>query len=194
MINKKSLIQKTPQIHKLNDVGTQKIETPRILLRKFTIDDASDMFKNWAADPEVSRYLNWLPHKSLDETKELLNLWVKEYENEHCYRWCIVNKENNQAIGNIDVVHLFKDACTCEIAYAISRKYWGKGIMTEILKSVINYLFEKANFNRIQARFDVDNPASCRVMQKAGLSYEGTMRQSNTKNNGKFCSCTLYSI
>ena len=76
----------------------------------------------------------------------------------------------------------------------MSREYWGQGLMTEIFKAVINYLFEKANFNRIQARFDVDNPASCRVMQKAGLSYEGTMRQSNTKNTGHFCSCTLYSI
>lgn len=189
-----TLIQKTPQLHKLNSVGTQNIETDRILLRKFNLNDADDMYNNWATDPEVSRYLNWLPHKSLDETKELLNLWLKEYENEHCYRWCIVNKETNQAIGSIDVVHLFKDACCCEIGYAMSRKYWGQGIMTEVLKSVINYLFEEANFNRIQARFDVDNPASCRVMQKAGLSYEGTMRQSNTKNTGHFCSCTLYSM
>ena len=189
-----SLIQKTPQIHKIYNVGTQNIETDRILLRKFKIEDANDMFKNWAADPEVPKYLNWLPHKSLDETKELLNLWIKEYDNEHCYRWCIVNKENNEAIGSIDVVHLFKDACCCEIGYAMSRKYWGQGIMTEAFKSIISYLFEKANFNRIQARFDVDNPASGRVMQKAGLSYEGTMRQSNTKNNGQFCSCTLYSI
>ena len=66
--------------------------------------------------------------------------------------------------------------------------------MTEVFKAVIAYLFDEANFNRIQARFDVDNTASGRVMQKAGLSYEGTMRQSNTDNTGHFCSCTLYSI
>ncbi|MBR1779065.1 MAG: GNAT family N-acetyltransferase [Clostridia bacterium] len=189
-----SFIQKTPQLHKLNDVGTQNIETKRILLRKFKVEDSPYMYNNWAKDPEVSRFLNWLPHRSIEETEELLTLWETEYQKAHCYRWCIVHKELDEPIGSIDVVHIFEDACCCEVGYAMSRNFWGQGIMTEVFKEVIAYLFEKANFNRIQARFDVENVASGKVMQKAGLSYEGTMRQSNTKNTGQFCSCSLYSI
>lgn len=191
---KTSYLQSTPKLHILRDVGTKTIETERLLLRKFKVEDAKDMYNNWATDPEVSRYVNWLPHKCIEETEEIISLWVSQYENEHCYRWCIVDKASNEAIGSIDVVHLFKEASCAEIGYAMSRKFWGRGIMTEVFKAVIAYLFDEANFNRIQARFDVDNLASGRVMQKAGLSYEGTMRQSNTDNTGHFCSCTLYSI
>ncbi len=83
---------------------------------------------------------------------------------------------------------------TCEIGYIISKKEWNKGIMTEALKAVIKYLFDKVNFNRIQLRHMVDNPASGKVMLKCGMKYEGVLRQYGLKNTGERCDTTIYSI
>ena len=61
----------------MKKVGTQTIETERLILRRFTVEDAGDMYKNWASDPEVTKYLTWPPHESVEFTKSLLADWVK---------------------------------------------------------------------------------------------------------------------
>lgn len=64
----------------MNKAGTQNIETKRLLLRRFKIEDAEDMYNNWASDPEVTRYLTWPTHSSVDVTRDLLTDWVIRYE------------------------------------------------------------------------------------------------------------------
>ena len=94
------------------------------------------------------------------------------------YKWAICLKENpDSVIGDISMVDMDEAVNACEVGYILSKDYWGQGLMTEALKAVLIYLLQDARFNRVTARFVRANPASGRVMAKAGMSYAGTFRQ-----------------
>ena len=178
----------------MKNIGTQPIETERLLLRKITMNDASDMFNNWASDEEVTKYLTWDAHETIDGTKAIISMWEKELEQDDCYRWCIELRENNQVIGGIDVVKLNIDLESAVIGYCMSKKYWNKGIMTEALIAVQDYLFQHVGLNRIEAYHDTRNPASGKVMEKAGMSFEGIKRQGAKDIKGNFRDISMYAI
>lgn len=144
--------------------------------------------------------MSWQPHKKIKETKKLLRKWNRAYRNRKVYNWAIELKEIGQLVGSIAVV---KDNVTWyngkkaivekEIAYSIGHNWWGKGIVTEALKAVIEFLFTNTDTTRITAKHDTNNPASGKVMQKAGMQYEGTLRAFGTSNNGVGDLC-VYSI
>lgn len=177
----------------MNHIGTQQIETGRLILRPFTMADAMAMFENWASDPEVTKYVTWPTHSSVEITRMVLRDWTDSYESPDRYNWAIVLKEDGKLIGNISVVRLFEDVDACEIGYCMGRPWWGRGIMTEAMRAVIDYLFENVGFNRISARHDPRNVGSGRVMQKSGMTYEGTLRQVDRNNTG-LCDASYYSI
>lgn len=82
---------------------------------------------------------------------------------------------------------------TAELGYYIAEEYWGKGIMTEAVKQICKYVFEKSDVIRIYAEPFAYNMASCRVLEKAGFQYEGTLRK-NAVKNGKIIDMKMYSI
>ena len=168
----------------MNKTGTRTIETERLILRRFTIKDANDMFNNWASDPKVAEFLTWTAHQSVDFTKELIKGWIDEYEDGTYFNWVIELRENGQAIGNISVVNLDENIDAAEIGYCMSRNYWGQGIMPEALKAVADYLFDEVGLNRVAACHDVNNAKSGRVMEKAGMRLEGTLRATGRNNKG----------
>src|SRR5690554_324686 len=174
--------------------GTEMLETERLILRRFTIDDADAMFNNWANDPEVTKYLTWLPHGKVDITRNLLESWIKEYEDLEKYNWTIVLKNIGKPIGSISVVEASNIWERAEIGYCMGKKYWNQGIMTESLKAVVNYLITQIGFKRIQATHHVDNPASGKVMLKTGMKYEGRLRKYIKNNQGQFVDCDMYAI
>lgn len=81
--------------------GTILLETERLILRQFRESDAEDMFRNWAGNPNVARYLTWPAHSSAEVTKGLMKLWVSQYSDPANYQWCIEYRENHQAIGSL---------------------------------------------------------------------------------------------
>lgn len=168
----------------MNKIGTQTIETQRLILRRFRIEDADDMFNNWASDPEVTRFLTWPPHPGVEVTRGVLAEWIAEYKDGGYFNWVMEYKETGEAIGNISVVKLNEDIEAANIGYCMSRKYWGRGLMPEALKGVMNYLFDVIGLNRVAACHDVDNPASGRVMDKAGMVQEGIHRAAGKNNLG----------
>lgn len=157
----------------INHAGTQTIETNRLILRKHEITDADDMFKNWVTDPKVSRFLSWEPHKGIDETKTLLKGWIEDYKKQDTYHWIIVFKNVMQAIGYIYLDELDDTYDSASVHFALSRKYWNKGIMTEALSSVLRFCFEKLELNKVETTHIVGNEASGRVMAKCGMEIEG---------------------
>lgn len=159
----------------LNHVGTQIIETERLILRRFDDNDAKDMFDNWATDPEVSKFWCWKPHKNIEETKSLLLNWIKEYSNLKTYHWVIILKSNLQAIGYIYINEFDDFNNNCEIHFALSRHYWNKGIMSEACKGVMLFAFKVIGIENIYTQHHIDNHASGRVMQKCGMSYIKTI-------------------
>lgn len=177
----------------MNKVGTQKIETQRMLLRRFNIEDADDMYSNWASDPEVTRYLTWPAHASVEVTRNLLTDWVTRYKDGGYFNWVMEYKETGKVIGNISVVKLNESIEAADMGYCMSRAYWGKGLMPEALTAVIKYLFEVVGLNRVAACHDVKNPKSGRVMDKAGMRQEGILRAAG-KNNLGICDEAWHAI
>ena len=91
----------------MNHIGTKTIETERLILRQFTVEDSQAMFENWASDDEVTKYLTWPTHTSEEISKSILRDWVDSYKMPDTYNWAITLKSlNNQPIGNIAVVEV----------------------------------------------------------------------------------------
>ena len=164
--------------------GTKTIETERLVLRPFKADDAEPMYRNWASDPEVTKYLTWPTHRSTEESKQVIADWTEQLKDPAFYQWAIELKEIEEPIGSISVIWIREDIAACEVGYCLSERFWGKGIMPEALAEVIRFLFEEVGMNRIQATHDARNPNSGRVMEKCGMLYEGTMRQASRNNQG----------
>lgn len=168
----------------MNKAGTQTIETERLVLRRFKLDDAEDMYSNWTSRPKVNKFLTWPLHPSADFTRHLLEGWIARYEDGGYFNWVIEYKENGTVIGNISVVELNEKIESAAIGYCMSDDYWGRGIMPEALKAVMDYLFDVVGLNRVCACHDVNNPKSGRVMDKAGMKREGILRDAAGNNQG----------
>jgi ribosomal-protein-alanine N-acetyltransferase len=173
------------RIRSMTHIGTQTIETERLILRRLEAGDAPAMFKNWCSNSEVTKYLSWPTHQTLSDTEEVLTRWLESYEKDDFYLWGITVKENGpEPIGSISVVEKDDRAEWVAIGYCIGREWWGKGIVPEALAGVIKFLFENVDVNRIEASHDPANPASGAVMRKCGMTYEGTLRQGHRNNQG----------
>ncbi|KNY25860.1 GNAT family N-acetyltransferase [Pseudobacteroides cellulosolvens] len=177
----------------MKNLGTVRIETERLILRRFNMSDAEDMYNNWANDDRVTKFLTWPAHSNVDISREVLRSWTNDYSNEKFYQWCIELKEINQAIGSISVIHLSEEVNYVEIGYCIGYNFWNKGITSEALKAIIKFFFNDVQVNRIEARHDTKNPKSGKVMEKCGLVYEGTRIQAD-KNNTGICDIALYGL
>ena len=120
----------------LTHKGTQTIDTSRLILRRAILEDAQHMFRNWASDPEVTKYLTWPVHGSIAVSETVIRSWIQEYEKDSCYQWMIVLKEIGEPIGSISVVRQNDSVEEAEIGYCIGSPWWHKGVMTEALNAV----------------------------------------------------------
>ena len=177
----------------MTHLGTKSLETPRLLLRPFTLGDAPAMYRNWASDPEVTKFLTWPAHESEALTAQLLASWEEEYRNENYYSWAIVLKAIREPIGSISVVGIKDRVEAAVIGYCIGKQWWHQGITSEAFARVIRYLFDEVGFNRIEAQHAVDNPHSGMVMRKCGLRHEGTLRSAGCNNQG-ICDLCVYGL
>lgn len=169
------------------------METPRLILRKFKMEDVEALYKNWASDPEVTKYLTWPAHSSVEVSRRVLESWLSSYDQADFYQWAIELKTLGEPVGTISVVGINEKAESLQIGYCIGKEWWGKGIMTEAFSEVIRFLFEEVGARRIEARHDAKNPASGAVMKKCGLHYEGTLRKSDWNNQG-ICDVVYYGL
>lgn len=152
------------------------LETERLILRKVTKEDIEDMYL-YGSDEEVSKYVTWNTHETIADTKGFVEFVLNKYENKQVSPWGIEYKENGKFIGTIDFVWWQPDHKIAEIGYVISKDYWGKGLTTEVAKELVKFGFEEMDLVRVQARCDVENIASARVMEKAGMTLEGIIRK-----------------
>ena len=150
------------------NTNKETITTEHLLLRKLKKEDAEPMFNNWCNDPEVAKYTLWVAHKSVKETEQLVDMWLKEEKEGKAIRFVIVEKDSDEPIGSIDTVK-FIDGVP-EIGYCLSRKYWNKGYMSEACKAFMDYLFE-LGYEKILIRADVRNIGSLRVIEKCGFKF-----------------------
>lgn len=178
----------------MNHLGTEILETQRLILRKFNMEDAEPMYRNWASDESVVKYLTWPAHSSVEVSKKVLKDWTENYTRKDYYQWAIVLKENGfEPIGAIGVNTCDDNISMVHIGYCLGSRWWHKGIMSEALQSVMEFLFEKVEVNRIESRHDPRNPHSGDVMKKCGMKYEGTLRMADHNNQG-ICDACYYGI
>lgn len=190
----------------MRHAGTQEIETPRLLLRRLMPSDAPMMYSNWANDPEVTRWLRWTPHKDVAETQELLSAWALLYPNEDYYQWAIVEKATGEVFGTISVFRSDAaepnprdewpgfDDCNgiWEVGYCIGKAWWNKGYTTEALKAVLDYWFTNTDSDWLACSHAFQNPASGKVMTKAGFVYDHDAEYH--KFDGTPVSCKCYAL
>lgn len=141
------------------------LETERLILRPFEMNDAEAMFNGWTNDPEVTKFLKWNPHENIETTKSLLDMWIKEYEDPKRLNFAIELKSDGTLIGGIDIVGYENNIP--EIGYNLSRKYWNNGYMTEACRRLIDYLFSQG-YGEIRIDAAVENTGSNRVIRKCG--------------------------
>ncbi|MBQ3087314.1 MAG: GNAT family N-acetyltransferase [Clostridia bacterium] len=178
----------------MNHCGTQRLETDRLILRRYVPEDADAMYKNWASDPQVTEFLMWKTHENRDISQSVIDEWVNLYADDQYYHWAIVLKENgDEPIGDIAVVHMNEEVSMMHIGYCIGRPWWHQGITSEALKAVMDYLFDVINAQRIESRHDPRNPNSGKVMKKCNMKYEGTLRSSDWNNQG-ICDACYYAL
>lgn len=177
----------------MRHLGTQQLETERLLLRRFVWEDREAMYRNWESDPEVTKYLTWQHCTAPEEVDPTLQNWLDNYEKPEFYQWAIVPKVIGEPIGAISVVSCDERTGRPEIGYCIGKAWWRQGYTSEALGAVIDFLIGKVGANRVEARHDPRNPNSGAVMRRCGMTYEGTLRQADWNNRG-VCDACVYAI
>ncbi len=152
----------------------EHIETERLVLRKPRMDDARAIFDGWAQDKKVTRYLAWRPHERIEQTQEFVQGCLSGWEQETRFPYMITLKETGEVIGMIDPR---LEGHKVSIGYGAARAYWGKGYVPEATRALIEWALQQPSIYRIYATTDVENCASRRVLEKAGMQCEGILRK-----------------
>lgn len=169
------------------------LETERLKLRLFNANDVEDLYE-MCSDELVTKYLSFDTYKSMEDSYSRLAFLKSEYDELLVPPvWAIEYKATGKMIGSINFLHVKEKHSSAEIGYLLNRGYWNKGIMTEVLKEILKFGFEKMGLNRIVIHCDARNIGSYRVMEKNGLTYEGTLRQERF-NKGEYVDLKVYSM
>lgn len=168
------------------------LETDRLILRAFTMEDLNDFYE-YCKDPDTGIHAGWKPHESIDESRMILESFIKEDE---C--WAICDKKSGNVIGSLGLHEDKKrgrsmDECRM-MGYVLSKIYWGNGFMTEAVKEVIRYAFEEMGLQLLAINHFSYNQRSNRVIEKAGFTYEGTLRQCFVRYDGALLDDACYSM
>jgi ribosomal-protein-alanine N-acetyltransferase len=150
----------------------EKLNTDRLCLRPIREDDAEIIFKKWAQDAAISKYMTWIPHTHIQTTIAFVKFCLEGWSFSH-YTWLIEEINTGDVVGCFDATH---DGHRLNIGYVIVKNQWGSGYMSEVVQSFIAEVFKNDEIFRVSAVCDIENMASKRVMEKAGMSYEGILK------------------
>ena len=153
-----------------------ELTTERLTLRKMLVADTSDMYE-YASRQDVTTYLTWQPHPDRDYTREYLQYLGSRYSAGMFYDWAVVYEPDCKMIGTCGFTSFNCSSDSAEVGYVLNPEYWGRGIAVEALERILAFGFEELGLHRIEARFIDGNDRSRRVMEKAGMSFEGVMRE-----------------
>lgn len=112
------------------------LETDRLLLQKLRLDDLEDVFE-YASDPKVGKYTSWPAHETIEDTREFLNYVLEQYKSGEVAPWGIVYR--GRVVGTCGFLYWDRYSSRAELGYALSSKYWGRGIMTEAVREIISF-------------------------------------------------------
>lgn len=168
------------------------IECRRIYLRRILKRDSADMYE-YSRREDVTKYLLWTPHASENYTYKYVSYLQSRYRAGDFYDWAVIWRGNEKMIGTCGFTRFNFEANSAELGYVLNPSYWGYGIAPEAVGSVMRFGFEQLKLNRIEARYMIGNDRSRRVMEKVGMIYEGTERES-MHVKGEYISIGICSI
>jgi RimJ/RimL family protein N-acetyltransferase len=171
----------------------ETFETARLRLRPPRMDDAQLIFDEYAQDPEVARYMTWLPHRTVETTKQFVSYCIERWAAKAAFSYVITNLEDGELLGMVEI-QLHRHGG--EIGYVLAKKHWGQGIMPEAAGCVVGYALLQSTIFRVQAFCDLENSASARTLEKIGMSCEGILRRYiiHPSMSGEPRDCYLYAI
>ena len=166
----------------------EKIETTRLLLLRLKYEDAEEMFYSYASKPEVTKYLSWATHQSIDNTRAFVRYAMESWNMGLDYSFSIRLKDSGKFIGSFGVIH---DDGKIQFGYALSPTQWGQGYATEACRAIMGILKTFPSVFRIGTFVDVENTASIKVLTNSGLIEEARLekwfRFINQGNQPKDC-------
>ena len=177
----------------LTHVGTNTIETERLTLRRFEYEDNESMRKNWIADEKIQSLYSEPVYSTAEEVKGLRDKYIGSYDREDYYRWAVIEKASGECIGQIAYFLVDSKNHFAEIEYCIGAAFQCRGYATEAAKAVIAYGFDRINLHKVQICTKTINKPSKRVIEKCGLTYEGTLRD-YFYMNGEYVGRLYFSI
>ena len=154
-----------------------RIVTKRLVLRKWRIEDAEDMFK-YACNPAVGPICGWPAHKDIEESKRIINAFIDHHP--YCYAICL-KEDVDHPIGSIELnikSDLTDKKDECELGYWLGQPYWGNGYMPEAANALVKYGFEVLGYNAIWCGYYDGNNKSKRAQEKVGFEYQRTNNNS----------------
>jgi RimJ/RimL family protein N-acetyltransferase len=157
----------------------RELSTPRLRLRRPRASDADLIFSGFGADPEVMRFLAWRPHATLADAEAALLRRLERLTNGVEYSWILELLDSGVAVG---LISGWLEGDALELGFSLARPFWGKGLMTETGVAVCDWAFA-AGARRVWATCDVENRASARVLERAGLQARGRFERAIVRPN-----------
>ena len=170
----------------MQHLGTQPLETARLRLDRLTLEKLHDYVHIWDDEP--------IDEAAVRARADSLEKRIAWFDRPAGYCWGLYRRQDGRLVGEIFAVNQDERTRSCEIAYGTAPAWRNQGYMSEALAAVLRFLLLQVGYNRVQAGHLVDNPASGRVMQKAGMVYEGTLRQDNLNPQGQLTDSKIYSM
>ena len=150
----------------MNNLGIKRLESNRLILRKFENNDYISMHNNYYSSEEVFKYLVLEKHNSIEDTKNFLeNVILNDYKKNNSYRWAICLNEDNNVIGSIEFIKINKEYDIVELEFYLSSTYWNKKLMNESLNLIINYSFNELNLHSLIAKTNINNKACKKLLE-----------------------------
>ncbi|MEZ4521842.1 MAG: GNAT family N-acetyltransferase [Thermomicrobiales bacterium] len=167
-----------------------ELRTARLRLRRVAREDAEPLYA-YGSDPEVSRFVGWDTYQSIADAEAYIEATIAKYDNRNMADWAIEHVEDGVFIGTVGFVWWQTAVAAAEIGYVMAKPYWGRGLMTEVVREVMKFGWDRMLLNRIQAQVQPENAGSQRVLEKCGFLYEGRQRE-RARSEGRFVDLLLY--
>lgn len=147
--------------------GTAELWTQQLILRRYRPEDAGPLYQYLGSDPEMVRYSRWNPYATQEKAQETVQQMIDSYSDEHAYSW--IMDIDGVVVGTIGAYDYRNDQI--EVGYSVVRGWQGRGLATEALSRVLQYLTENEGISCVRAWCAAENTASRRVLEKSGMQF-----------------------
>jgi Acetyltransferases, including N-acetylases of ribosomal proteins len=150
---------------------TPTLYTKQLILRPLYITDAQIIYERIGSDQDISRYMLWKLHESIDDTIEWLRYEESKHESDELYSWAFLDNKSKELIG-AGCLDYNKESELYEIGYNIIKSEWGKGFATEFAREAVRFAIEDLGVSKVFGKHAIENPASGRILEKVGFVYQ----------------------